>query len=119
MQADADANAAEDAKKKEFAEAKNQADQLIHTAEKAVADAGEKIDANLKKEIMDDISSLKQAKESDDISKLNEASSKLNTSMMKIGEAMKQANDASANSTTENSKDDGEAGTNDSNSEAK
>ncbi len=93
MQADADANATEDAKKKEFADAKNTADQLVHTAEKSLHDAGDKVPAEIKAEILGDISELKQTKESNDIVKLNDASAKLNTSMMKIGEAMKQAND--------------------------
>ena len=95
MQADADANATEDAKKKEFADARNTADQLMHTAEKSLSDAGEKVPAEIKKEILDEIQNLKQAKETGDIVKLNDASAKLNTSMMKIGEAMKQNNDAS------------------------
>ncbi len=103
MQADADANATEDAKKKEFAEAKNISDQLIHTAEKSLTDAGDKVPVEVKAEIMSDISELKQAKESGDIVKLNDVSAKLNTSMMKIGEAMKQANDAAG---TENKSED-------------
>jgi molecular chaperone DnaK len=101
MQSDADANAAEDAKKKEFAEAKNHADQLVHTAEKSLADAGEKVPAEIKAEIMGDISELKQAKESNDMEKLNSASAKLNTSLMKIGEAMKSANDTNTENKTE------------------
>jgi molecular chaperone DnaK len=101
MQQDAEANAGEDAKKKEFAEAKNTSDQLMHTAEKSLHDAGDKVPAEVKAEILADISELKQAKESGDIVKLNDASAKLNTSMMKIGEAMKQANDANTTNPAE------------------
>lgn len=102
MQADADANAIEDAKKKEFADAKNTADQLVHTAEKSLHDAGDKVSADIKAEILNDISELKQAKESNDIVKLNDSSAKLNASMMKIGEAMKQANDADTKTSESN-----------------
>lgn len=93
MQADAEANAAEDEKKKEAAEAKNVADQLIHTAEKALKDAEGKIGDDIKKEVMDKISELKQAKDTNEVDKIKSASDALNTSMMKIGEAMKTAND--------------------------
>lgn len=94
MQADAESNAAEDAKKKDIAEAKNMADQTIHTAEKAIKDAEGKIDDNLKKEVMDAISITKADKESGDIEKIKSSTENLNTSMMKIGQAMKSAQDA-------------------------
>ncbi len=94
MQADAEANAAEDEKKREAAESKNIADQLIHTAEKALKDAEGKISDDIKKEVMDKISELKSAKDTNDVEKIKSASDALNASMMKIGEAMKTANDA-------------------------
>jgi molecular chaperone DnaK len=93
MQADAEANAAEDEKKREAAESKNIADQLIHTAEKALKDAEGKISDDIKKEVMDKISELKSAKDTNDVEKIKSASDALNTSMMKIGEAMKTANE--------------------------
>ena len=96
MQADAEANAGEDAKKKELAEAKNHADQTIATAEKSLMDAGDKVTPDLKKEIMDKVSDVKAAKDSNDLEKLNKANSELNTAMYKIGEAMKAGNDAAA-----------------------
>ncbi len=102
MQQDAEANAEADAKKKEFAEAKNHADQTVHTADKALLDAGDKVDANLKKEIMDKISEVKQASSGDDKEKLTKLTSELNTLMMKIGEAMKQANDETKTNEGEN-----------------
>jgi molecular chaperone DnaK len=109
MQADAEANAETDAKKKEFAEAKNHADQMVHTADKALLDAGDKVEANLKKEIMDKISEVKTASTSDDKDKLVKLTGELNALMMKIGEAMKQANDAEA-SATESKTSENEAG---------
>ena len=96
MQSDADANREEDEKKKESAEAKNIADQTIHTAEKALKDAEGKISDDLKKEVMDKVSEVKSAKDTNDLEKIKSATEGLNTSMMKIGEAMKQANDAPA-----------------------
>ena len=96
MQADAEANAGEDAKKKELAESKNHADQTIGTAEKSLQDAGDKVGADLKKEILDKISELKAAKDANDTEKIKSVNSELNTAMYKIGEAMKGANDAAA-----------------------
>jgi molecular chaperone DnaK len=97
MQADAEMNAGEDAKKREAAEAKNIADQLVHTAEKALKDAEGKISDDIKKEVMDKISELKSAKDTNDLEKIKSASESLNASMMKIGEAMKTANDGATN----------------------
>ncbi len=96
MQADAEANAGEDAKKKELAEVKNHADQTIATAEKSLTDAGDKVTPDLKKEIMDKVADVKSAKDSNDLEKLTKANSELNTAMYKIGEAMKTGNDAAA-----------------------
>jgi Molecular chaperone len=105
MQADAEKNAEADAKKKELAEAKNHADQIIAIAEKSLGDAGEKIDANLKKEVLDKIAEVKEAKNGDDIEKIKTKTSELNTVMYKIGDAMKTQNDnkSSENQEGENS----------------
>jgi molecular chaperone DnaK len=89
MQQDAEVHAEEDKKKKEFAESKNIADQLVHTAEKAVKDAEGKITDELKKEVTDAVEKVKTARNGEDVQALSQASEALSTSMMKIGEAMK------------------------------
>jgi molecular chaperone DnaK len=63
MKKDAEANAAEDAKKKDMIEAKNIAEQLIYTSEKSLKDAGEKVPAELRKSIEDKIADVKTRKE--------------------------------------------------------
>jgi molecular chaperone DnaK len=101
MQTDAELHAEEDKKKKEFAEEKNMADMLIHTAEKALKDAEGKIADDIKNEVTEKITALKTARGGEDQSALKSASEALSNSMMKIGEAMKTANDnAQANTTT-------------------
>ena len=118
MQADAEANAGEDAKKKDMAEAKNHADQTIGTAEKSLQDAGDKVSPELKKEIMDKVSDVKAAKESGDIEKLKSSNAELNTAMYKIGEAMKGANDAAPeHAATEESQETQDNKTSENNSE--
>lgn len=93
MQEDAEAHADEDKKKMELIETKNLADQMIHTAEKAIKDAGDKIGDEIKKEVSDVIEEVKKARGGDDGEAIKTASSKLSDTMMKIGEAMKTAND--------------------------
>jgi molecular chaperone DnaK len=94
MQSDAEAHAEEDKKKMELVEAKNLADQMIHTAEKALKDAEGKIGDDVKNEVQGAIDEVKKAREGTDIDAIKSASEKLSNSMMKIGEAMKSAQDA-------------------------
>ncbi len=98
MQADAEAHADEDAKKKELAEEKNMADALTHTAEKALRDAEGKIGDDIKKDVEEKIAALKTARSADDRDAIKSASQALSDAMMKIGEAMKTANDNAAGS---------------------
>ncbi len=96
MQEDAEAHADEDKKKMELIETKNLADQMTHTAEKAIKDAGDKIGDDVKKEVNDAIEEVKKARGGDDGEALKKASGALSDKMMKIGEAMKTANDNAA-----------------------
>jgi molecular chaperone DnaK len=102
MQQDAEAHADEDKKKMERVEAKNIADTMIHTAEKALKDAGDKISDDLKKEVNDAIEGVKKTRDGDDIDAIKKSSETLSDTMMKIGEAMKSANDNAQAATTEN-----------------
>lgn len=93
MQEDAEAHAEEDKKKMELIETKNLADQMTHTAEKAIKDAGDKIGDDVKKEVSDAIEEVKKARAGEDGDAIKKASEALSDKMMKIGEAMKTAND--------------------------
>ncbi len=93
MQQDAEAHADEDKKKMELIETKNLADQMVHTAEKAIKDAGDKIGDDVKKEVNEAIEEVKKARTGDDGEAIKKASESLSDKMMKIGEAMKTAND--------------------------
>jgi molecular chaperone DnaK len=109
MKKDAEIHGEEDRKKREEAEMRNQADQLIYSAEKALKDAGDKVSNEIKTDVETKIADLKKAKESN--SGLKEALEALNTSMSKIGEAMYKQNQqtppADTNTNSEN-KDNGE-----------
>lgn len=88
MTADAEANAAEDAKRKELVEVRNVADQGIYAAEKAIKDNGEKAGAEVIKEVQDAIDALKTAKGGEDAGLIKSATEALSTTLSKIGEAM-------------------------------
>ncbi len=96
MQADAETHAEEDKKKMELIETKNLADQMTHTAEKAIKDAGDKIGDDVKKEVNDAIEEVKKARAGDDGEAIKKSAEALSDKMMKIGEAMKTANDNAA-----------------------
>lgn len=90
MLKDAEANAAEDAKRKELIEIKNQAESLINTTEKALSDYGDKIPAEDKSKIETDMSDLKAEIAKEDVTK-DDIQTKINNllqSSQKIGELM-------------------------------
>ncbi|HEX8591219.1 MAG TPA: molecular chaperone DnaK [Candidatus Paceibacterota bacterium] len=107
MKADAETHATEDAKRKELIEAKNIAEQMIYTAEKAVKDSGDKAPADVVTEVNEKISALRQAREGDDHEAIKSASEGLSTSLSKIGEAMMKAQQQSGEQTVPPSGDDG------------
>lgn len=88
MKADAEAHATEDAKRKEVIEAKNIAEQMIYTAEKAIKDNGEKAGEEVVKEVNEKITALRTVREGEDLEAIKKASEELSTSLSKIGEAM-------------------------------
>jgi len=91
MKKDAEIHADEDKKKKESAEARIGADQLIYTAEKALKDAEGKIGDDIKTGVQAKIDEVKKVKDGTDLEAIKKASSDLSTEMMKIGEAMNKA----------------------------
>ncbi len=88
MKADAEAHAAEDAKKKELVDARNMADQTIFTAEKALKDAEGKIGDDVKTSVTTAIEEVRKVKDGSDIDAVKKATEALVTEMQKIGAAM-------------------------------
>ncbi|HEX8946931.1 MAG TPA: molecular chaperone DnaK [Candidatus Paceibacterota bacterium] len=88
MRKDAEAHAAEDTTRKEIAEAKNLADQMVYTAEKSLKDAGDKVSEDVKKEVNEKIAAVKQAQGGNDLVSLKAATEALSTSLSKVGESM-------------------------------
>lgn len=109
MQNDAEANAEADKKKMEVAEAKNLADQMIHTAEKALKDAEGKISDEIKNDVTEkriNLTSIKNNVEST-VEQIKKATEELSEAMMKIGEAMKASGEP-VNNTEEVNQNEGQ-----------
>ncbi|MDE1974996.1 MAG: molecular chaperone DnaK [Patescibacteria group bacterium] len=92
MKADAAANEAADKAKFEAVEARNIAEQLIFTTEKALKDAGDKVPAELRKSIEDKTADLKRAKDNatPDVAAIKSATQALSDEIQKIGQYMNQ-----------------------------
>lgn len=88
MKQEAEAHAEEDKKKRELIDTKNIAEQMIYTAEKGIADAGDKLTEDVKKEVQDKIIETKKSLEGDDLENIKKVSQELSTSMTKIGEVL-------------------------------
>ena len=91
MVKDAEANAAEDKKRKEAIEARNHADGLVHSTEKTLTEHGDKVSADDKAKIESDIESLKSVLDSGDAALIKEKTDALMQSAMKLGEAVYKA----------------------------
>ncbi len=99
MKKEAEEHADEDEKKKALIETKNQAEQLLYTAEKSLKEHGDKIPADTKTEIEAKIADLRSVKETDDKSMIDAKTEELSTVLQKIGEIIQKA--ANENAKTE------------------
>ena len=91
MKKDAEIHAEEDKKKKELIEARNMADTLVYTTEKAVREAGDKITEDEKKPVQEKIEELNKVKNGDDLEAIKKATEALSQEAQKIGQKLYQA----------------------------
>ena len=91
MVRDAELHAAEDKRKREVVETKNNADALIHSTERGLADHGDKVPEAEKSAIEADLAALKAVIDSDDAAQIKTKTEALAKSSMKLGEAMYKA----------------------------
>ena len=80
----------EDKKRKEEVELVNQADSLVYTVEKTIADAGDKIDSQTKEQVQSSLKELKEAIESKDQEKIKSGMDKLSKEIQEVGAKMYQ-----------------------------
>ena len=88
MVKEAEANAEEDKKRKEAVEAKNHAQSLIHSTEKAMAEHGDKVGADEKAAIESALTDLKAEAEGENVEAITAKTQTLMQASMKLGEAM-------------------------------
>jgi molecular chaperone DnaK len=105
MVKDAEANATEDKKRRAAVDAKNHADALVHSTEKALAEHGSKIAEPERRAIEDAVSDLKEALKGDDAEAITAKTNTLAQASMKLGEAM-YSQQAEADAAKDAAKDD-------------
>jgi len=88
MVKEAESNRAEDEKRKAVVEAKNQAEAVVHSTEKAMAEHGDKVSGDDKSAIEAALADLKSALEGDDAEAISAKTQTLIQASMKLGEAM-------------------------------
>jgi molecular chaperone DnaK len=91
MVKDAESHAEEDKKRKAAVEAKNHAEALVHSTEKALAEHGDKVSETERSAIENAMSDLKEALKGDDADAIQQKSNELAQASMKLGEAMYKA----------------------------
>ena len=98
MVKDAELHAADDKKRKELVDAKNNADSLIYQTEKSMKEVGESIDEETKSKVESAIEPLKKAIETDDVDTIKKLTEELTEAAHKVAEAayQKSAQDGQA-----------------------
>jgi len=106
MVKEAEVNAAADKKRREAVDAKNHADALVHSTEKALAEHGSKIAETERRAIEDAVSDLKEALKGDDAEAIKAKTNTLAQASMKLGEAMYKQQQAEGEGAKASAKDD-------------
>jgi molecular chaperone DnaK len=96
MVKDAEAHAADDKKRRELVDARNQADSLVHSTDKALSEHGSKVGQDERTTIENAIAAVKEAVKGDDVSDIQAKTQTLAQASMKLGEAMYKAQQAEA-----------------------
>ena len=103
MVREAEEHAAEDKKRREEADTRNQAEQAVYSTEKLLKDEADKISEATREAVQKDVDAVKEALKGDDIEAVKTAMATLSESGMKIGQeiyAKQQADEAAAQSAT-------------------
>ncbi|MCC6025824.1 MAG: molecular chaperone DnaK [Caldimicrobium sp.] len=107
---EAEKYAEEDRRKRELAEARNQADSLIYSVEKTLRELGDKAPADLRKEVEEKIAKLREKMEGEDIEAIRRASDELTQASYRLAEMLYRtkvgARDAGTASQSQKGKDD-------------
>ena len=109
MRKEAEENKEADKKRKEEADLKNEAEQLVFQTEKSLKDLGDKVDKKEKEEAEDLIKDLREALDKNDLDDIKSKKDKLQEKAMalatKVYENVQKENQANSNANTDNSSD--------------
>ncbi|HKG54427.1 MAG TPA: molecular chaperone DnaK, partial [Anaerolineales bacterium] len=105
MRKDAELHAEEDRQRKELIEVRNNADNTVYAAEKALRDFGEKVPADTRSEVEAKVADVKKVAENEDVAAIKSATEALGQAIQKIGAAVYQEPNVSGSEA-------GESGTN-------
>ncbi len=108
MMKEAEENKAEDEKRKEAADVRNDAEQMIFQTEKSLKDLGDKVDEDEKEEIEKKIKKLKEELEEGDTDEIKEKTEELKEKAMKLAEKIYQNVNAEAQNESDDDKKDEE-----------
>lgn len=86
MKKEAEAHGEEDQKKKDLVEAKNLAEQLVYTTERALKESESKLPEDVKNEINEKLGALKKSKETNNLEEIKSATESLSQTIQKIGQ---------------------------------
>lgn len=106
MVKEAEANREQDNKRKEEAEVKNEAEQMIFQTEKSMKDLGEKLDSKDKEEAESKVKTLKEALDKNDIEAIKKEKDALQETLYKLAAKVYENTNASNNTTTEEKTED-------------
>jgi len=96
LRKDAEAHAEEDRKRRELIESRNNADNTVYAAEKAMREFGDKVPDYIKTEVEKKVADVKKASEGDDVAKIRSETEALGQVIQKIGGAVYQQQETAA-----------------------
>ena len=97
---EAEAHAEEDRRRRELVEARNQADAVIYSAEKALKDAEGRVPANIRSEVESAIAAVRDAMASEDVGRIRQATERLTEAAVGVAEGATQAQQSDGPSET-------------------
>ena len=90
MAREGEMHAADDARKREVAEARNAADTLAYNAERMLREQGDKVPAQLKQEVEDKVAAVRSALSGSDVSQIQRSTQELSEALQRVGTAIYQ-----------------------------
>ena len=110
MRKEAEEHAEDDRHRKELVEARNNADNAAYTAEKTLRDLGDKVPADMKKKVEDQVTKVRQVMSSEDTAKIKSTTDELFQTIQQIGAAAYQQSGPAAGGTSGPSDSSGPSG---------